>query len=352
MKGSNLIMVILTAWLMTACGSGVGGIGSFDLGGFHVPVAVPGGPYDGMAGQPVQFDGSRSSDSEGHALTYSWDFGDGGSSTLAMPTHTYVAAGTYDVILKVCDSAGVCSFGVVGTTAVIASPASPSPGGVWLGEDSDGTQLVALVTETGRFQLLDENEFQGSGILTVAVNGEISASFEMLAPLGGSFPNGGIYADCSLSGFVVARATVDGSVVCTARGTGSAQTTVSVGLSYQALYDLGSDLATFAGTWTTASNPGSDVVNVDSMGVISGQDGSGSGCVYSGQVAIIDARFNAYDVEWTYASCTGPSAALDGATFSGIGTIDNTIMPAEFILGATGIARFNSVSLVLFYEST
>ncbi|GEP97042.1 PKD domain-containing protein [Chitinophaga cymbidii] len=36
-----------------------------------------------------------------HALTYSWDFGDGGTSTERSPEHTYTAAGDYDVTLTV-----------------------------------------------------------------------------------------------------------------------------------------------------------------------------------------------------------------------------------------------------------
>ena len=39
-------------------------------------------------------------------LTYSWDFGDGGTSALAAPLHNYTATGLYDVKLRVLDSNG------------------------------------------------------------------------------------------------------------------------------------------------------------------------------------------------------------------------------------------------------
>ncbi len=42
------------------------------------------------------------------ALTYSWDFGDAGTSTLTDPTHNYTAAGTYTVSLTATDPIG-CS---------------------------------------------------------------------------------------------------------------------------------------------------------------------------------------------------------------------------------------------------
>jgi PKD repeat protein len=51
--------------------------------------------------------GDTSSDPEGPLASYAWDFGDGGTSTQADPTHTYAGAGTYTVTLKVTDSGGV-----------------------------------------------------------------------------------------------------------------------------------------------------------------------------------------------------------------------------------------------------
>ena len=43
---------------------------------------------------------------DGDALTYAWDFGDGGSSTQREPTHTFTAAGTYAVKVTVSDGRG------------------------------------------------------------------------------------------------------------------------------------------------------------------------------------------------------------------------------------------------------
>ena len=51
--------------------------------------------------------GDTSSDPEGPIASYLWDFGDGSSSTQANPNHTYAAAGTYPVSLKVTDGNGV-----------------------------------------------------------------------------------------------------------------------------------------------------------------------------------------------------------------------------------------------------
>ncbi len=47
-----------------------------------------------------------SSDSDGSIVARAWNFGDGGSSTAANPSHTYAAAGTYSVSLTVTDDKG------------------------------------------------------------------------------------------------------------------------------------------------------------------------------------------------------------------------------------------------------
>jgi glucose/arabinose dehydrogenase len=66
-------------------------------------------PTDGPTALTVAFDGTGSSDRDtGDTLTYEWDFdGDGTyDSTSLKPTHTYEAAGNYDVQLKVTDNLG------------------------------------------------------------------------------------------------------------------------------------------------------------------------------------------------------------------------------------------------------
>jgi PKD repeat protein len=86
--------------------------------GNQLPTCDAGGPYNGTAGQPVSFDGSNSSDSDGTIVTYAWNFGDGSTGTGATPSHTYAGAGTFNVSLTVTDNDGGESS--CGTTAEIA----------------------------------------------------------------------------------------------------------------------------------------------------------------------------------------------------------------------------------------
>jgi hypothetical protein len=81
------------------------------------PTANSGGPYLGAVNTSISFDGSLSSDPESDPLTYAWDFGDSTSGTSAAPTHSYTAAGVYNVCLIVndgsLDSAPACTMAVV-----------------------------------------------------------------------------------------------------------------------------------------------------------------------------------------------------------------------------------------------
>jgi len=60
---------------------------------------------DTVSGLTATFTNS-STDTGGTISTYAWNFGDGGTSTVASPSHTYAASGTYSVSLKVTDNTG------------------------------------------------------------------------------------------------------------------------------------------------------------------------------------------------------------------------------------------------------
>jgi len=76
--------------------------------GNRPPVAQAGSEQ--TYGNPtVKFFGSASSDPDGDALSYEWDFGDGAMSTAADPVHTYPAASRYTATLTVHDGKGLSS---------------------------------------------------------------------------------------------------------------------------------------------------------------------------------------------------------------------------------------------------
>ncbi len=106
------------------------------------PVANAGGPYSGLTGGLIQFDGTGSSDPDGDALTYSWTLSDGRTMTGAQPSITFSTAGTYTVTLVVSDGQ-LSSTGATATitiTGTINNAPVANPGGPYTG--STGVPIV------------------------------------------------------------------------------------------------------------------------------------------------------------------------------------------------------------------
>ena len=81
------------------------------------PVAVASAnPTSGTAPLTVNFSSTGSYDPDGTIASYSWNFGDGGNSTAANPSHTYTSAGTYTATLTVTDNAGATASASVTVT--------------------------------------------------------------------------------------------------------------------------------------------------------------------------------------------------------------------------------------------
>ncbi|TWP54149.1 DUF1080 domain-containing protein [Lentzea tibetensis] len=76
----------------------------------------------GKAPLTVRFSSAGSSDPDGGALSYKWDFGDGTSSTAANPTKTFTANGQRIVTLTVTDPTGL-----TGSTNVVVTVGNTAP---------------------------------------------------------------------------------------------------------------------------------------------------------------------------------------------------------------------------------
>ena len=237
-----------------------------------------------------------------------------------------------------------CGGGGGGATFNPPPVTNASPGGIWFGIDSDGGEVGALVTETGRFHLIDEFLNQGAGTLSVSNGNDVSGTFQLVPELGFTFEDGTTLADCTLSGTVAERQTLTVTVNCTT--TGGLQDQVTATLSYDATYERDSSLATIAGRYGDDSGI---VTDIDSDGRIFEHDPT-TACVTNGQVSVINSAFNAYDIEFGFSNCAGDFAILNGSSFVGLATLDNTVDPEQLIVAATGDASGTLISIVSYVE--
>ncbi|WP_236046187.1 PQQ-dependent sugar dehydrogenase [Paractinoplanes ovalisporus] len=162
-------------------------------GGNRAPTAVASAnPTSGASPLTVTFSSAGSSDPEGGALTYSWAFGDGTTSTAANPTKTYATNGTYTATLTVRDPQGATgtssvaiSVGNTAPTVTITSPAAGQlasfgdsiPWSVTVTDPEDGTidcSKVTMAYVLGHDQHAHQITSQTgcSGTITIPTDGE------------------------------------------------------------------------------------------------------------------------------------------------------------------------------------
>jgi hypothetical protein len=105
--------------------------------------------------------------------SYSWDFGDGNSSTSFNPTHTFAADGTYNVCLTVtgtCEDATTCQEIVVNTVGLgqlnVASGINVYPNPA-----SDEINFVITLTDARHIAIIDAT---GKLVKTVGINNELT----------------------------------------------------------------------------------------------------------------------------------------------------------------------------------
>ncbi|MFI1480327.1 PQQ-dependent sugar dehydrogenase [Streptomyces sp. NPDC020747] len=121
----------------------------------HSPVAQAAADRtSGQAKLKVKFSSAGSTDADGDALTYSWDFGDGGKSTAANPTYTYKRNGTYTATLTAKDATGRTGGAsvriVVGNTAPKVTLQLPEDGQLFSFGDAVPFKVKVTDPEDGR----------------------------------------------------------------------------------------------------------------------------------------------------------------------------------------------------------
>jgi hypothetical protein len=233
-------------------------------------------------------------------------------------------------------SLAACGGGGLGVgSGAISPPAmNADPEGIWQGTDTlTGDALEGVITGTGtaRFiDLVDGTQYIGTAITT---GNSISGSYSAYTVAGTTFADGSTTGSGTVTGTIAAGQTVNATFAfTTANGTASSEI---IQFTFDTLYNTGSSFAAIAGNYTNPSTGAT--VSVNGAGSIFSQDPV-TGCVINGTVSIIDPSFDVHDVSYSFASCTGSSAFLNGTTATGLGILDTAASPAEAIIGVSNTA--------------
>ncbi len=242
-----------------------------------------------------------------------------------------------------------CGGGGSGTTTTNSggSTSNALPGGIWTGSDSDsGLGITAIIDEAGDMQLIRSDFTQYVG--TATTDGDsISASFGVFAEVGNDFPDGSTHGTGTLMGTIASRSSITATTQFKTDGGTSASGAIS--LTFNPLYNTASSLATISSNYTDPST--NDVYSVSSGGAVSWQDAN-TGCVGNGTISIINASYNAYRVQFSFADCTGASAVLNGVPFSGLASLDTASNPVQLLIGVSGEAGGINYGAVLVLNQT
>lgn len=106
------------------------------------PIAVAIGNQDVNTAFKVNFSSLGSTDNDGNIVGYSWNFGDGTTSSSQNPSHTYSSGGTKTVTLSVTDDDGG-----IGTTSIQVVAVDPT--------DIDKVVSFTLIDAENQFDLFD-----------------------------------------------------------------------------------------------------------------------------------------------------------------------------------------------------
>jgi hypothetical protein len=226
------------------------------------------------------------------------------------------------------------------------------PGGLWQGTvrvageaDQD---IFGLVSETKQFHFFQADGVQYFGTLSTSGT-RVTASFTGVPPAGTSFADGSVQGTGALTGTVQERSSITFTAAFTTAN--NTTTNASVTLTYDPSYDADSALATVAGNYATVVPGSSETLNIAADGVLFLQDPD-TLCVGNGTVTLIDAAYDLYNVELTFASCVAPADVLNGLHLTGLLTIDSTTVPNRVLLAMHGVAGGIPLALLAVYQRT
>ena len=212
-----------------------------------------------------------------------------------------------------------------------STPTNASATGVWSGTDSvSGLTITALINSAGQADFIRSDGVQFVGSVQVS-GAAIAGTLGVYADFGSTFGDGSTHGLGTLSGTVTGGGSMTADVAFTTDGGSSVSGTWS--LSFDTLSDSGSSLTAISGNYTDGTTGA--VVSISGSGQMHSQDAS-TGCVLNGTVTTTAANIDVYQVAYSYESCSGSPAVLDGVPFTGLAVLNASASPVQVIIGVSG----------------
>jgi hypothetical protein len=226
-----------------------------------------------------------------------------------------------------------CSGGssLDGSDSSGSTTTTESATGLWNGTDSaTGLTIAAVINSTGQADFIRSDGTQFVG--TVQVSGDnIAASLGVYVDFGSQFADDSTHGLGTLSGTVTSGGTLTANVSYTTDA-GTAVSSVW-SLTYDTLSTTAASLSSISGSYTDGTTGAA--VSISGAGQMTSQDSS-TGCVLNGTISASTGGIDAYLVTYTYESCGGTAAVLNGVAFSGLAVFDPNVSPAQLIIGVSG----------------
>ncbi len=239
------------------------------------------------------------------------------------------------LLVSACTSSDDNSSGSGSTT-------NQSPTGIWTGTDSvTGLSITGYIDSADEAVFMRSDGAQFVGPVTVS-DSTLAATLTGYADFPNTFSDNSTYGLGTLNGSVTAGSTLTGTLSFTTNG-GTAQSG-SWSLNYSTLSTLTSSLSSVTANYTDSTT--GSTITIDGNGVMTGQSAT-YGCVLNGSITVSDSSYDVYSVAFTWESCTGTFAALNGVQFTGLAALNNTNSPNVLTIAVAGANSTSKYAIVL-----
>jgi hypothetical protein len=244
------------------------------------------------------------------------------------------------LVLTACNGAGSDS-------SSSSTATNQSAVGVWGGTDSiTGLNVSAIVNSAGQAAFLRSDGVQFVG--TVQITGStLAVAVDGYANFGATFSDGTTTGVGTLSGTVSTGSSMTANLSFTTSG--NTTMTGDWTLSLQSLTNIGSSLGAVTATYTDGSTGAT--VSIDGLGDVNSQDPTTS-CVLTGTISTNDTAYDIYQINFTYKSCTGSYAVLNGIQLSGLAVLNTGVSPTQLVYAVAGQGSSGQYGITSYLNAT